>query len=236
MDCIATAGGDCAAAKRCLAGGRTPAACPTVAESCDGTIWKSCTSSAGSGGAFGVRTFDCAAYGQICVTVGGSADCGAGTCMPASGSCVTADGSPGGNFLEACYGAGTTKRRDCGVLDATCNTSGSLGAHCRGNGPACAAPSAGDDTLGCDGAVLLHCLDGQQAREDCGRYKLGCFAKPTGVGYGCFAGGECDPYNSSATCAGEVLTFCNDGKLQTFDCGAAGFASCVPGNGGSCAN
>lgn len=237
VGCIAAAGADCAAAKRCLAGGRTPAACPTVGESCSGDSWQSCTSVAGSGGKFGVRTFDCAAYGQRCIAIGTTADCGFGGCMSGEtpATCVTADGSPGGNFAETCLGYGTLHRRDCVLLDASCNSSGALGGHCRGNGPTCAAaPLGSDDTLGCDGTVLLHCLDGQQAREDCSRYGLGCFARLTGGGYGCFAGDECDPFNPAASCAGKSLSFCNNGKMQTFDCGAAGFATCDASNGGSC--
>jgi hypothetical protein len=232
-DCVAAAGSNCAAAKRCLAGGNTPTVCPTVHESCDGTTWNSCTSTVGSGGSFGERTFDCAAYGELCIA--STADCGVGTCQPAQGACVTADGKPGGNFVEGCYGGGTTKRRDCGRLAASCIPPGlTTVAHCRGNGAACTAPATGDDTVGCDGNVLLHCLDGQLGREDCGQYKLGCFAKLSGSGYGCALGNDCDPYATAATCAGKSLTLCNNGKLQTIDCGAIGFATCDASNGGSC--
>ena len=34
--------------------------------------------------------------------------------------------------------------------------------------------------------------------------------------------------------AGESLTFCDNGKMLTVDCGAIGFATCNPNNGGSC--
>jgi hypothetical protein len=149
VDCVANAGSDCAAAKRCLAGGHTPRACPTVRESCDGNTWTSCTSALGSGGSFGERTFDCAAYGQLCIGIAGSADCGVGSCSPDTDTCVTADGKPGGNFVEGCYGGGTLKRRDCGRLAASCIPSGPTGARCRGNGAACTAPAAGGyDTIG----------------------------------------------------------------------------------------
>lgn len=236
VNCVAAAGSDCAAAKRCLAGGNTPKTCTTVGESCDGNTWTSCLLALGSGGSFGERTFDCAAYGLLCIGKGGSADCGVAGCMPDAGACVTADNMPGGNFVTGCYGQGTLKLRDCGRLAATCVPAGLTSpAHCRGNGATCTAPPGGaDDTVGCDGNVLLHCLDGQEGREDCGQYGLGCFPRLSGGGYACLAGVDCDPYATSPTCAGKALTFCNNGKMQTFDCGAAGFATCNPNNGGSC--
>jgi len=235
-DCVAAAGSNCAAAKRCLAGGNTPKACPTVQQSCDGSTWTYCLSAFGSGGGFGERTFDCAAYGQLCIAKAGYADCGVGSCEPDVGSCVMADGSPGGNFVTGCYGGGTLKLRDCGRLAASCIPPGSTTvAHCRGNGAACTAPAGGaDDTIGCEGNVLLHCLDGQVGREDCGQYKLACLPRLSGGGYACLAGSDCDPYMTSATCAGESLTFCDNGKMLTVDCGAIGFATCNPNNGGSC--
>jgi hypothetical protein len=231
VNCIANAGHDCVAAKKCFAGGQTPALCSGNSESCVGNVWQSCDALAGSGGNNGVQTFDCAAYGQMCLANNGNVDCGYGTCATGSSMCVGADGASSGNFVQTCEG-GILHRTDCSKLSATCNPSGV--AHCRGNGDACAAPSFTNDTLGCDGNVLLHCLDGQQAREDCGRYNLGCYPRPNGNGFGCFAGNECDPGNYGATCVGTTLTFCNNGKIQSVDCGSFGFTTCNPNAGGSC--
>src|SRR6478609_3018645 len=48
VNCIANAGHDCIAAKKCLAGGQTPATCSGNARSCNGNTWQQCTITAGS--------------------------------------------------------------------------------------------------------------------------------------------------------------------------------------------
>ncbi len=232
VNCIAAAGSDCVAAKKCLAGGMTPAVCSGASESCVGNTWESCNALAGSGGNNGMQTFDCSAFGQMCVAQNGNVDCGYGTCSGGSGTCVGPDGVSSGNLVQTCEN-GILHRADCTKLSATCNPSGT--AHCRGNGVACSSPSLFNDTLRCDGNVVVHCLDGQEGREDCSVRNLGCFPRPNGAaGFGCFAGNDCDPNNYPASCVGTKLTFCNNGKIATADCGAAGFTTCNPNGGGSC--
>jgi hypothetical protein len=228
VNCIAAAGSDCAAAKKCLANGATPATCSGVSASCAATTWQSCTTAAGSGGNQGTQLFDCASVGQACFTNGANTNCGFGTCSGGGSMCVTPDGTAGGNLVQTCQ-QGITERQDCGAIDASCNPSGIFGPHCRGNGPAC----SGNGSLRCDGTVLVSCSDGQESRQDCSKFGLGCFGK-TGGGFDCLAGTECDP-NQSPTCMGNTLQFCNKGKSQKFDCAGAGFSSCSPNNGGSCA-
>lgn len=236
VNCIAAAGSDCAAAKKCLGGGATPASCSGNATSCVGNSWQQCNLAAGSGGNGGVEVYDCSSVGQMCVTNNGSTDCGFGTCSTGAATCVTPDGTAGGNLVQSCNG-GIIKRQDCTSYDASCNPSGILGAHCRGNGAACAATSITDNTIGCDGSVLRLCADGQEERYDCGKVNLGCFMNPSnGVKFGCFAGNACDPNNYSATCVGTKLTFCNKGLVQTADCASAGFSTCNPNGGGSCSS
>jgi len=232
VNCLAAAGSDCVAAKKCLAGGNTPATCSGNAQSCVGNVWQQCTPAAGSGGNEGLQMFDCASVGEMCVTNNGNTDCGYGTCSAGAGTCVTPDGTPGGNLVQSCNG-GILQRTDCSRFDASCNPSG-LGAHCRGNGPACSQSAIGDATLRCDGSVLVSCIDGQEARYDCGKDNLGCFSGVNGGAFGCAAGNACTTNNYPATCSGLKLTFCNKGVVQTADCGAAGFATCSPNNGGSC--
>lgn len=236
VNCIANAGSDCTAAKKCLAGGQVPAVCTGASESCSGTTWQQCNDLAGTGGNRGVQTYDCAATGRMCVANNGNVDCGYGTCAGGSAStCISPDGNPNGNLVQSCNN-GIIERDDCTRIDASCNPSN--GAHCRGNGPACANRTAGDDSVRCDGNVLVTCADGQEARYDCTKLNLGCFNNPsTGPftkQFGCFAGNECNPSNFTATCVGLTLTFCNKGKIQMADCGAAGFAGCSPNLGGSC--
>jgi hypothetical protein len=227
VNCIADAGNDCAQAKKCLANGQTPATCSGFAASCSGSVWQGCTAAAGTGGNQGTQLFDCAQAGQTCVTNGAHTDCGYGTCGGLSASCVNPDGNAGGNLVQTCDN-GIIERTDCTKLDASCNPSGV--AHCRGNGPAC----SGNDALRCDGDTLVGCLDGQEGRTDCTKYSLHCLAKKDGSGFACLAGTECDP-NQAPTCMGTKLQFCNQGKSQTFDCASAGFSTCNPNNGGSCA-
>lgn len=235
VNCIANAGSDCAAAKKCLANGMTPAECSGLSSSCAGNVWQTCSAAAGTGTASqGMQLFDCGQVGQMCVANGNNVDCGYGTCSGSSKACVSPDGTSGGNLLEQCDN-GILRREDCTRIDASCNPSGILGPHCRGNGPACSSGVL-DGPLRCDGSVLVSCVDGAEARFDCASLRLGCFAKAGGGGFGCAAGNECDPGNYPITCVGSTLKFCNNGKVQTFDCASAGFSTCSPNNGGSCAS
>jgi hypothetical protein len=223
VNCIAAAGSDCAAAKRCLANGNTPQSCSGVSASCAGTTWQGCGPEAGINGSNGVRLFDCASSNLMCVTSNNTTDCGYDTCSPNGASCST-----DGTYVRHCDN-GIEHREDCASINATCNPSGFLGAHCRGNG----APCQGSGTLRCDGSVLVSCSDGQESRYDCSRVNLGCTTK-SGGGFGCLAGSDCDPATYQAMCTGTKLTFCNKGLIDTADCGAAGFTGCNANNGGAC--
>lgn len=237
VNCIANAGSNCAEAKKCLAGGMTPSTCSGNARSCVGNQFQQCTTAAGTGGNEGLQLYDCASVGEMCVTNNGNTDCGFGTCSGGTAAtCVGPDGTAGGNLVQRCTN-GILQREDCTRTAASCNPSGLLGAHCRGNGAACTSPSITNNTLRCDGSVLVTCADGQEARYDCAQLNLGCFSNPGGnAGFGCYAGNDCDPNNFTATCQGTKLTFCNKGKVQMSDCASLGFASCNPNGGGSCSN
>lgn len=226
VNCIANAGSDCAAAKRCLAGGNTPATCSGAATSCVGNTWQQCNAAAGSAGNQGIQTYDCSSHGEMCVTNNGNTDCGFGTCSGGAATCM-------GNVVQSCNN-GILQETDCAKIDATCNPQ--VTAHCRGNGAACSKGPLGDTTLRCDGSVLVSCSDGQESRSDCGRFNLGCFPGVGNNAFGCAAGNDCDPNNFSATCVGTKLTFCNKGVMQTVDCKTSGFAACNPNGGGSCGN
>ena len=114
VNCIASAGSDCTAAKKCLAGGSTPAVCSGTSESCLGNTYQTCTAAAGSGGNKGVQTYDCASVGKMCVANNGNVDCGFGTCAGGTtATCVNTDGTPNGNFVQRCTG-GIIQRDDCG--------------------------------------------------------------------------------------------------------------------------
>jgi len=231
VNCLANAGHDCDAARRCLGGGSTPASCSGNAKSCNGNTWQQCTINAGTGGNEGIQTFDCSAYGEMCVTNNGNTDCGFGTCSGVTSGCVSPDGNAGGNLVQTCNG-GILQRADCTRFDASCNPSSV--AHCRGNGAPCNKGPLGDTSLRCDGSVLVTCIDGQEGRYDCGTDSLGCFAGVGNNAFGCAAGTACDPNSFGASCQGLKLTFCNKGVMQSVDCGSFGFTSCSPNGGGSC--
>ena len=228
VNCIANAGSDCAAAKRCLSNGNTPATCSGVATSCVGNVWQQCNVAAGSAGNNGIQSFDCGSVGEMCVTNNGNTDCGFGTCSGGAATCS-------GTLVQSCNN-GVLQQNDCAKIDATCNPSGIAGAHCRGNGAACSKGPFGDTTLRCDGSVLVSCTDGQESRTDCSRYALGCFTSSGANAFACAAGTECDPASFSAICMGTSLTFCNKGVKQTVDCKSVGFTACNPNGGGTCGN
>ncbi len=230
VNCIASAGSNCATAKKCIAGGNTPATCSGAATSCVGNSWQQCNLAAGSAGNSGIQTFDCSSVGEMCVTNSGNTDCGFGTCSPGTAA------SCNGSTVQTCSN-GIVQQTDCSQSDSTCNPSGIV-AHCRGNGAACTSRTLTDNTVRCDGSVLVSCADGQEARTDCSRYNLGCHP---GVGnnanaFVCSAGTDCDPGSAGAICTGTKLQFCNKGVTQTIDCKSLGFATCTPHDGGSCGN
>ncbi|HEY2748173.1 MAG TPA: hypothetical protein VGL86_26295 [Polyangia bacterium] len=227
VNCIASAGSNCATAKKCIAGGNTPATCSGAATSCVGNSWQQCNAAAGSAGNNGIQTFDCSSVGEMCVTNNGNTDCGFGTCSVGAAAC-------NGDTVQTCDN-GILQQTDCGSISASCNPSG-IGAHCRGNGAACTSRSLADNTLRCDGSVLVTCEDGQEARQDCARYNLSCYTSSGSTAFACAAGTECDPGTFGAICTGTKLQFCNKGVKQTIDCKQLGFSACNPNNGGTCGN
>jgi len=222
VNCLAAAGKDCNAAKRCLNNGMPPMTCsgsgPLV---CSGpTLLQSCSNG-------NTTQFDCAFYGETCLSGRNNVACGAGTCSPGAGSCM-------GTSLQSCDSNGVYHVTSCAEIGSTCVTSGT--AHCRGTGAACQGPvlGFGDNSLRCDGDKLINCFDGQEAAFDCTRLQLHCFPNAKGNHAACALGNQCDPGNAMTVCNGTVLSFCNNGKPDTYDCASGGWSRCIPDNGGSC--
>ena len=227
VNCIAAAGANCDAARRCLNGGQTPAQCTGSSSSCMGTVLHGCSEAAGSGGNKGTTAFDCADVQQMCVVNNNVAACGVGTCAGGPNTCV-------GTKIQACNN-GILKQLDCADYNSTCVVT--LGvAHCRGNGTACQTTNLQPfgNPIRCDGNVLVSCADSQEARYDCGVQSQKCVSNVNGQTFGCANGNACDPNTYSSTCTGNTLGFCNDGVISTYDCGAHGFKGCSPDNGGRC--
>jgi hypothetical protein len=228
VNCLAQAGADCDAARRCLNGGQIPSVCTGNGASCTGNVLTNCTTAAGTGGQKGTTQFDCSTAGQMCIAQGNSIDCGVGTCAGNNTQCV-------GALLQTCE-AGILHQLDCGIYGSTC-VQGVI-PHCRGTGVSCTGAGLADLTppLRCEGNVLVSCYDSQEARFDCSAVGEGCYANAKGKAFACGAGSGCDPNTFSATCAGSKLTFCNDGLPTTYDCAGGGFKGCTPNNGGTCTN
>jgi hypothetical protein len=228
VNCIAMAGADCAAAKKCLNGGDTPAACTGNSMSCTGTVLNGCAANAGTGNNNGTTKFDCGDVAQMCVVNNGAADCGVGSCAGPQSMCV-------GTKIQTC-GNGILKQYDCADFGDTCVVGALNIAHCRGTGAACQTQGFAPlgNAIRCDGTVLVRCADSQESRFDCASQNQQCVPNVNGESFGCALGSSCNPATFSATCSGLKMTFCNDGVISTFDCGSAGFKSCSPNNGGTC--
>jgi hypothetical protein len=227
VTCLAAAAGKCDAAKKCLNGGMTPSVCTGSSSLCTGSVMTSCGAATGSNGQLGTQQFDCMTYGELCVSNMGAISCGLGTCnVPTAPTCA-------GTALQTCDMNGILHQLDCAIFDSVCVTTGI--AHCRGKGAACTTmitdPFRG---IRCDGTKLVRCLDGQEAPFDCAGMQTGCFANAKGNPFDCALGNECNPMTFSSTCAGSKLSFCNNGKLATYDCAAVGYKGCDPSMGGRC--
>lgn len=240
VNCIATAGSNCDAARACLNYNRAAQPCSGSSAMCDGSDLVLCDRYTGVNGANGTRRFHCGELGAGGTCVVGApqlgiatVDCGYASCSPDSATCLD------NNTLQTCAG-GILRKTDCSVHGATC-IPGTL-ARCGGAGPGCTRRSALDNTVGCDGNFLVTCgLDQREGRYDCGRDNLKCLptfavngATPA-VAYGCYLGNECDPSVYMASCTGNTLDFCNNGKKWKIDCTKFGFNQCDPSGGGRCA-
>jgi hypothetical protein len=225
VGCIANAGHDCASARKCLNNGNTPMSCN--GGSCNGTVVNGCSQNAGGGGMSATTTFDCSIDGEMCIASNGQLGCGLGTCT--GEMCM-------GDVHVQCNN-GIMRHQDCSKYNATC-ASTNIGPinlfHCRGKGPGCTQT---DSTKGlrCDGNSAIFCFDGQEAKVDCGSVGQSCFPNVRSSGsFGCGLGSDCDPNNYPDSCTGGVLTFCNNGKIDTYDCTGHGFSGCNVNNSGGC--
>jgi hypothetical protein len=71
--------------------------------------------------------------------------------------------------------------------------------------------------------VLVHCLDGFEARFDCAAF--GAICRDRGPTAMCAFGTECSD-DQIPVCSGADLLFCEDGVPATVDCQRLGFYGC----------
>lgn len=225
--CVANAGADCDAVRKCLNNGAAPASC-NGGRSCEGNTIVLCENNLAGPNMMGQRRYDCSNGGLQCIANGATIECGSASCSGLNASC-------NGTKLDYCPGNGVETQLDCSNFSGTCNTA--TVAHCRGTGATCSQTSINPfdpPRIRCQGKQVVFCLDGQEGFLDCGRFGLGCFPNINGHDFDCGVGGECDT-NYNATCANDgTLTYCNAGKVDTFNCKGQGYTSCSPDGGGRC--
>ena len=220
-DCVLRAGTDCNAVAVCAGGGAARSCGPTDTFSCMGTRASSCAFPAHQ-----VVVTDCARKGLACVDGPLGGLCALGTCQRTE---CTGDAlrycaiSPGD---DAGYDFGV---RDCARLGARCAADASAsGAGCVGNGPPCAAQH-------CSGTSLTLCLSGHEgAPYACPAPSTTCFQEDAAPPYDnglCASATECDPLFHVDACDGNILRFCDRGRLVAYDCAAAGWRTCAPPDG-----
>lgn len=106
---------------------------------------------------------------------------------------------------------------DCGAIGATCQDlwSGAQRACCN---PAPCSTSTGVE---CDGTVASFCgIWGENIVFDCGQSGRTCQSDPLEPCVGTL--GPCAP-DTTATCAGNTVTYCSAGRLATYDCSSTMF-------------
>jgi hypothetical protein len=218
LECLANANCGCDAIEHCLGWSyaRPPESC---VGRCDGDVFTGC------GDEIQV-TIDCGRFGLRCDP---AANCVAEAATPCNGSepaSCSADGSV--LFCDDDF----MRRAPCQSLGFSC-----IDGECTGGGAACAEQSSGQEELvdlvgtACSGPTLTACVAGSKAEVDCATYGPGFTCQSRDGKFFCGLAAECVPadnYASAqpATCDGNLLGFCNAGRLEKLDCLALGFRGC----------
>jgi hypothetical protein len=196
----------CAAYDKCVFPLGVPS-CSAVGTLCapNGTI-AHCT-----GPGVKARATSCAAQGQDCVNLDGTARCAGST-----GNACTGTFRCEGDRLIACSGT-VDEGRDCSMLGETCSAIAGPGCVPK-QGGACAA-----DAIQCVAGRVESCLGGIKSTFDCERLGLTC--DPNYLPSVFQACRRPDPCTSS--CIGGELKSCARGKAYTVTCSALGLGACT---------
>ncbi len=223
LDCFADANCGCSALQQCIgwvysAPPVPPETCPA---GCDGDVFTGCGD--------GVKaTMNCSRFGLACEPNAGCSPGAATACDGSAPPTCTANGE-----VESCD-RGFVEHTPCASLGFTCT-----GGECVGEGGACTANSSGENEAiapagtGCSGNTLQACLGGHTTSVNCAEQGPGFTCQSLGTAFFCGLAAECTPadnYSTSDTtppaCDGNVLTFCNAGRLEHLDCTTLGFTGC----------
>jgi hypothetical protein len=233
--CLATAGGGCAALRTCLGfdhvHGGPPCPDTGTLATCDGTRATVCGPD-GDGGTIR-NSWDCATLGLTCDPVALCTAHPSTMCsMDAVGLGCTSDGR-----ATVCADHATLESGVCADLGLSCQAG-----RCTGDGAACAGGAPGPvgqvylDGLACAGTQLKACVGGHEQSFDCARQGPDFGCQNVGGRFFCGLGAECVPSESGEgalpdSCDGNAIVFCSAGRIARVDCAALGFTSCRPGKG-----
>jgi hypothetical protein len=165
------------------------------------------------------------------------------------------ESSAGGLIVRACFSpklCPTTGARcesdttlischDGAVEKITCGAGTKCQAHTDvpGEGAASCEPTSGVrctelDGKRCDGDKLVECVSkghgGRVRVTDCGAVGLRCAGR--GARAGCYVGGEVACDAAPATCEGDSLSFCANGRMTRVSCTQLGLSACSPAANG----
>jgi hypothetical protein len=226
QQCIAAAGGDCAAARACMYDATHASLCAIGAHPmCDGDVALTCDPMTTT-----TSSLDCALSGEVCVLGPTAARCALGSCDHAAGESYC----DGDIAVQSCARPFLSDAEDCAAEGATCvveppaPSDGGV-ATCRGRGARCFGPT-------CNGDVLLSCRDGHQAPGPCpdGEH---CYPPSAAVDHPrCAIAPDCDPNTFFDRCDTDhgVLEYCRRGLVEHLDCRAFGYANCQSSPSSGC--
>jgi hypothetical protein len=225
LDCLANAACGCEAIRHCTGfhQGVTDEACQA---SCDDGVFRACGE---EDGMMLQYTLACGNFGLACDVDGACIDVGAQPCDE-----ETAPSCDGDRFV-GCRSGSTTSGPECQSLGLTCGANGcqGTGAQCSDFGDAASEQEIPIAGSACDGDDLVACVNGAVATIDCAARGPGFSCQNMGESFFCGLGSACLPASSGApsdshppVCDGDVLVFCNAGRLEQLDCTTLGFSGC----------
>ncbi|HEX2872007.1 MAG TPA: hypothetical protein VHP33_12140 [Polyangiaceae bacterium] len=218
LACLANASCGCEAIEHCLGWSyaRPPESC---VGRCDGDVFTGCGDEV-------QVTIDCSRFGLSCDPDANCVAEAAASCDGSEPASCSADGEV--LFCDDDF----MRRAPCQSLGFSC-----VDGKCTGGGAACTAQSSSSKELvdlvgtACSGATLTACVSGSKAEVDCTTYGPEFTCQSRDGSFFCGLAAECVPADNyaaaqPATCDGNLLSFCNAGRLETLDCLALGFSGC----------
>jgi hypothetical protein len=228
-DCLAAAHCGCGAVEYCL-GWEQRQGSGASAPICTGSNFTWCDEPAP--GRFVCLSVDCAAVGLTCDENAICVEAPVRACVVANAGQMSCNGVGRVNLCSTGLADGATLvgAADCPAAGLAC-----IDGQCVGSGAACTAnvfSSEGDlrlAGLSCSGAMMDACVGGKHATIDCSKVAPGFTCQTFSGQSFCGLGSECLPGNlgpTAAKCEGNMVVFCNAGRVERVDCTSLGFTGC----------